>query len=64
MGKDVARCKYCVREIIGQGFKSYIETRILAKVGDVNCNGGRENGDKGTNLRFILGKNPGNLITD
>lgn len=38
--------------------------RVLAKGVDADCDGGRENGDKGTNLRDILRKNPGDLITD
>ena len=71
MGKGVAGCKYYVREIIGQGVKGEmegreknLETRVLAKVDDVDCNGGRKNGDRGTNLRHTLSKKPGNLVTD
>lgn len=38
--------------------------RVLVKGVDADCDGGRENGDKGINLRDILRKNLGDLIID
>ena len=47
-----------------KGEKKTLETRVSAKVDDVDCSDGRKNGRQRNKLETYLRENPGNLVTD
>lgn len=47
-----------------KGEKAAGDNGVLARGDDLNCDGGRANGDKGANVRDSLRKNPGDLVAD